>query len=60
METKKWYQSQTVQVAIIQAILGLITAFMADNPALKDVGYIALVKSILDFLLRAKTNTQIV
>lgn len=60
MEVKKWYKSNTVQVAIIQAILGLLTAFLADNPALKDVGYIALVKSILDFLLRAKTSTPIV
>lgn len=60
MEVKKWYKSNTVQVAIIQAILGLLTAFLADNPALKDVGYIALVKSILDFLLRSKTSTPIV
>lgn len=60
METKKWYQSNTVQVAILQAISGVIIALIADNPVLQDVGYIAMVKSIIDFLLRAKSTTQIV
>jgi len=60
MEQKKWYRSQTVQVAILQAISGVLIALIADNPVLQDVGYIAMVKSIIDFLLRTKTITQIV
>lgn len=60
METKKWYQSNTVQVAILQAISGVIIALVANDPALQNIGYIAMVKSIIDFLLRAKTATQLI
>lgn len=60
IQTKKWYQSNTVQIAIIQAILGLLAVATTANPTLESVGYIALIKSILDFLLRTKTDTKIV
>lgn len=59
METKKWYLSRTIQIAIIQAILGLITVFVSEG-VIKDVGFVALFKSILDVFLRIATDKTIV
>lgn len=52
---KKWYQSRTIQVAIAQGILGVITAFVANDPALESLGALVVIKSILDFFLRLDT-----
>jgi hypothetical protein len=59
METKKWYLSRTIQIAIIQAILGLITVFVSEG-VIKDVGFVAIAKSILDLFLRMATTTTVV
>jgi len=59
-ETKKWYKSRTVQLAILQAAIGIVTALITNNPTLQDVGYIAIVKSILDFLLRVQNTAKII
>ncbi len=56
---KKWYQSRTIQIAIAQAILGLITVFVSEG-VIKDIGFVAIVKSILDFFLRLSTNKTII
>lgn len=56
---KKWYKSKTIQLAIIQAILGLITVFISEG-VIKDIGFVAIVKSILDFLVRLNTSETIV
>lgn len=56
---KKCYKSKTIQLAIIQAILGLITVFISEG-VIKDIGFVAIVKSILDFLVRLNTSETIV
>ncbi len=56
---KKWYKSKTIQLAIIQAILGLITVFISEG-VIKDIGFVAIVKSILDFLVRLNTSETII
>lgn len=56
---KKWYQSRTIQIAIAQAILGLITVFVSEG-VIKDIGFVAIVKSILDFFLRLSTEKTII
>lgn len=56
---KKWYKSRTIQIAIIQALLGLITVFISEG-VVKDIGFVAIVKSILDFLLRLNTDKTII
>ena len=53
---KEWYYSRTVWVAIAQAILGILTAALAAEPELQQVGSLLLLKSAADLLLRALTN----
>lgn len=55
---KKWYQSKTIRLAILQAIASILTAFMAQG-VLQDVGFLMIVKSILDILVRLNTDTPI-
>jgi len=55
---KKWYQSKTIRLAILQAIASILTAFMAQG-ILQDVGFLMIVKSILDILIRLNTDTPI-
>ena len=59
VEVKSWYQSRSLRIAVLQAILGMITVFVS-NGVVQDIGYIAIVKSILDFLIRLDTTTTIV
>jgi len=59
VEVKLWYQSRSLRIAVLQAILGMITVFVS-NGVVQDIGYIAIVKSILDFLIRLDTTTTIV
>lgn len=56
---KKWYTSRTVQIAIAQAILGLITVFISEG-VIKDIGFVAIFKSFIDFLIRLDTNKTII
>lgn len=58
-EHKKWYQSRTVWLAIAQGVAGIMAAVFAVDPALQDVGYLAILKSVLDFLLRANTIARL-
>ena len=58
-EVKPWYQSRSLRIAVLQAILGMITVFVS-NGVVQDIGYIAIFKSILDFLIRLDTTTTLV
>jgi len=58
-EVKSWYQSRSLRIAVLQAILGMITVFVS-NGVVQDIGYIAIFKSILDFLIRLDTTTTLV
>lgn len=56
---KKWYQSRAIWLAIAQAVLGLIIVFQTQNPTLVGIGWLAMVKSGLDFFIRLDTTTTI-
>ena len=56
---KKWYQSKTIQIAIIQAIIGLVVAIEAANPEMKAIGTVAIVKASLDAALRIISVTEL-
>lgn len=51
--------STTFQVAVLQALGGLITVLVTNYPALAVVGWLAIAKSVIDILLRLKTSTPI-
>ena len=58
VEVKSWYQSRSLRIAVLQAILGIITVF-ESNGVVQGIGYIAIVKSILDVLIRLDTTTTL-
>ena len=60
MDFKRWYQSKTIRIAIIQALIGIVTAFVSSYPELQAVGIVAVIKSFLDIALRYVTNAPIV
>lgn len=57
---KQWYQSRTIWVAIGQAVVAVITAYLATNPTIQVAGYLVMFKSIIDILLRCNTEGKIV
>lgn len=59
MNTKPWYQSKMIWLAIAQGITGVMAAFFATDPNLAHVGYLAAIKSIFDFALRATSSSVI-
>lgn len=56
---KKWYTSKTIWVAVLQAVVGILLAYQDYDPALDLAGYVAIIKSAIDILLRMKTDTRI-
>lgn len=58
MNTKKILSSKTVWLAIFQGMIGIFTA-IASTPDLQGVGWILIVKSILDIYLRKISSTII-
>lgn len=55
MQTKSFWQSRTVLIAILQGVIGVLAALFATNPALAQVGYLAIIKTVLDITLRLST-----
>lgn len=53
MDTKKWYESKTVWIAVIQAAMGLAIALQGVYPA---AGSLLVLKSVLDILNRFLTQ----
>lgn len=60
IDVKPWYKSKTVGLALLQAASGVLAAIFAEDPALKTVGVLAIIKSIVDLLIRANTTETIV
>lgn len=57
METKKsLFQSRTFWLAVVQAALGAVVVFETNFPG---VGWLAIVKSILDIGLRYATTAPV-
>ena len=55
---KSWYQSRTIWLAVGQAVAGILAAVFASNPALQDVGWVLVVKSLVDGYFRITTKTS--
>lgn len=56
---KPWYQSKTIWLAVIQGALGVLAAVTATNPDVATIGSFAVVKSVLDIVLRLITETPV-
>jgi len=54
---KSIFESKTVWIAIIQAVVGGLVIFFTEIPDL--VGYVAVVKSVGDILIRLITDKPI-
>jgi hypothetical protein len=59
MEGKKWFESKTIWMAVIQGAVGVFAAVVTANPALATVGWVLLAKSVLDILLRMVTDKPV-
>jgi len=61
LATKKYMkgllQSKTFWIAVIQAVIGIITVFSGAYPS---IGELLIAKSVLDVIMRAVTGQQIV
>lgn len=56
MSEKKWYLSKTIWLAVLQAILGVFVAIGTEIPT---VGWIMVVKSVIDVLIRSLTEESV-
>lgn len=59
MNTKKWFLSRTIWLAVVQGLLGVVVAVAASDPTMKLGGTIVVLKTILDVLLRLDTTTTL-
>ncbi len=59
VKTKTLLSSKVFWVAVIQAVIGVIAVFTTTYPELQVIGGVAVVKSILDVLLRLATQLPI-
>ena len=53
---KNWFESKTLWVAILQFVVGGLAVTGTNHP---DMGWILMIKSVLDFILRLQTDTGI-
>lgn len=51
----KLLKSRTVQIALVQAVTGIIVAILAYDPVLATSGFGLILKSLLDILTRIRT-----
>jgi uncharacterized membrane protein len=61
-KTKPWYQSKTLWLAVLQMAIGvatLTTGVLNGTTPLNDAGMVIILKSVLDMVIRFKTDSQI-
>ncbi len=56
MEIKSIWESKTFWLAVVQAIAGVIVVFQTHFP---EVGFLVMVKSIIDVVLRLVSTSQV-
>lgn len=56
MVPKEWYKSKTIWLAFAQGVLGITMAVHTQYP---EIGGALLLKSALDFILRAITDQPV-
>jgi len=59
LKGKEVWRSKTVWVAGLTGVMGILAAIMAEDPELKLAGVVAILKAILDFVLRLKTDEPV-
>ena len=59
MKFKKVWQSKTVWVAVVTGVVGVLTVIGNENPEFKLVGVIAILKAVLDFAMRLRTDKAV-
>ena len=55
---KNWITSKTLWLAIVQGLIGIFTV-LSTTSEFQGIGWILIVKSILDSYLRSITNTNL-
>lgn len=60
LNMKEWWKSKTIILAVVQGISGVMIAFLATNPNLASIGVFAVVKSLVDIVLRMLTTKEVV
>jgi len=56
---KSIFTSKTFILAVVQAVAGIIAAVIATDPNLATVGWVVIVKSVVDVLLRLVTSEKV-
>lgn len=49
---KKWYQSTTLWLALAQTAASVLAILVAEDPNIAALGWVGIVKSILDAVVR--------
>lgn len=55
-KTKRWYESRTIWLAILQGVSGIIIALNTQYP---ELGGLLVAKAIVDVVIRITTTEQI-
>lgn len=56
---KSIFKSRTFWVAVAQGVVGVLLVIQSSAPELDSFGYLALLKSVLDILLRLDTDAPV-
>lgn len=56
---KHWYKSKTIWLAVSQAMIGILAVVSTEYPELQLAGTVAILKSVIDILLRIETKETI-
>jgi hypothetical protein len=56
---KSILKSRTFWLAVIQGVVGVLVVIQSSAPELDSFGYLAVLKSVLDVLLRMDTDTPV-
>lgn len=59
MNTKSLLESKVFWVAVVQATFGAFLVFTSAYPSLETFGFVAILKSGLDIILRVLTTSEI-
>ena len=59
MKEKAWYESKTIWIAIIQVVAGAAASLLSEDPTIRTAGVIAVVKGVLDVVMRVQTDKAV-
>jgi hypothetical protein len=56
---KSIFSSRTFWLAVAQAVVGIYAIVVTQHPEIATIGYVAIVKSVIDIVLRYLTNQPV-